>query len=127
MVVSHDLEQMGDRIAAADAAAHAAGVFQRDGRNGARLTASGRATRIAADCGATTLANKAAASSLPLTSREREIATLVSDGLSNKQIAEALIASPRTVEGHILRACRKLGINGRTELAEVIRQFSVGQ
>ena len=51
MAVSGDLEQMGDRIAAADAAAHAAGAFQRDGRNGARLTASGRATGLAAHCG----------------------------------------------------------------------------
>jgi hypothetical protein len=65
--VSHALEAMGDRIAAADAAAHASLAFQRHNRRGSALSASGRATRIITDCGATTPATRAAATSLPLT------------------------------------------------------------
>jgi len=121
--VSDDLEDMGDRIAAADAAAHSAITFGRFGRRGSRLTASGRATRIRTECGAITPATQAAATTLPLSSREREVAIMVSQSLANKQIADAMFMSVRTVENHIYRACGKLGVSNRAELATVIRQF----
>jgi DNA-binding CsgD family transcriptional regulator len=121
--VSRNLESMGDRIAAADAAAHAALAFGHHNLRGARLTASGRASQLVAACGATTPATREASAPLPLTTREREIAALVRDGLSNKEIAEELTTSVRTVEGHIYRACSKLGVANRSELAELIRQF----
>jgi len=38
---------------------------------------------------------------LPLTGREREIALLAAQGLSNRDIAEAMSLSVRTVEGHV--------------------------
>lgn len=120
MQVSHDLEQMGDRIAAADAAAHAALVFGGQNLRGGRLTASTRASQLAADCGASTPATGQVAEPLPLTTREREIAAMVGDGLSNRQIAEALTMSVRTVEGHIYRACAKLGLANRADLAAVV-------
>jgi DNA-binding NarL/FixJ family response regulator len=72
------------------------------------------------ECGAATPATRQSAAPLPLTSREREIAALVREGLSNKQIAETLTMSVRTVEGHIYRACAKLGIVNRAELATLI-------
>lgn len=122
--ISGDLEQMGDRIAAADAAAQAAVVFERQARRGARLTACGRATRLVADCAATTPATQAVAAPLPLSSREREIAVLVSEGMSNKRIAETLTMSVRTVEGHIYRACTKLGTANRAELGRLVAQFA---
>ena len=74
---------MGDRIASADAAAHASRVFHQQNRRGPALTASGRAERLITACGATTPATQAAAMPLPLTDREREIALLISQGLSN--------------------------------------------
>ena len=120
--VSGDLEAMGDRVAAADAAAHASLAFHRSSRRGPALTAGGRASRLISECGASTPATRAAAAPLPLTSREREIATLVAGGLSNKEIAESLMVSVRTVEGHIYRACSTLGIASRTELAGLISQ-----
>ena len=49
-----------------------------------------------------------AAHPLPLTVREREIANLVAAGLSNREIADRLTVSVRTVEGHLYRACIKL-------------------
>jgi len=123
LAVSHDLEAMGDRIAAADAAAHASLVFRRQNRRGPALTASGRADRLITDSGATTPATQAAAVPLPLTGREREIATLISQGLSNIEIAQALTLSVRTIEGHIYRACARVGAATRTELGQLITQF----
>lgn len=52
----------------------------------------------------------------PLTSREREIATLALQGLSNREIARSLTVSTRTVEGHLYRIYVKLGISRRDEL-----------
>ena len=124
LAVSHDLEAMGDRIAAADAAAHASRVFHQQNRRGAALTASGRAERLITACGATTPATQAAAMPLPLTDREREIALLISQGLSNAEIADALTLSVRTIEGHIYRACARVGTATRTELAQLVTQFA---
>ena len=53
----------------------------------------------------------------PLTAREREIAALVSQGLSNKAIAEQLVLSDRTVEMHVSNALGKLGFSSRAQLA----------
>lgn len=122
--VSAQLETMGDRIAAADAAAQAAGAFDRANRRGSKLTAAGRATRIISECGAGTPATRAVVAPLPLSSREREIATLVSEGLSNKKIADVLTMSVRTVEGHIYRACNKLGTANRAELGRLVSEFA---
>ncbi|MGA8327974.1 MAG: helix-turn-helix transcriptional regulator, partial [Mycobacterium sp.] len=124
LAVSYDLEAMGDRIGAADAAAHSSLVFRRKARVGPALTAGGRAERLIADCGAVTLATKAAAMPLPLSDREREIAVLIAQGLSNSEIAEALTLSVRTIEGHIYRSCSRVGMTTRTELAQLITDFS---
>jgi len=120
--VSEDFEEMGDLLTAADSAAQASVSYSRAHRRGAALTASGRARRIAESCGAVSPALLAAESPLSLTSREREIVNLVSQGLSNKAIAEALTTSVRTVEGHIYRVMSRLGVSNRTELSTLIRQ-----
>lgn len=48
-----------------------------------------------------------------LTTREREVLDLLSQGLSNKQIANRLVLSPRTVEHHIAGLYAKLGVHTR--------------
>ncbi len=52
-----------------------------------------------------------------LTDREYEVACLVADGYSNKQIARALDISERTVKAHLNAGYRKAGVSGRLPLA----------
>jgi DNA-binding NarL/FixJ family response regulator len=51
-----------------------------------------------------------------LSDREREVALLARAGLSNRQIADRLVLSVRTVENHMSRALRKLGCTTRADL-----------
>jgi DNA-binding NarL/FixJ family response regulator len=51
-----------------------------------------------------------------LTEREREIAGLVGEGLSNDEIAERLVVSPATARTHVSRAMVKLGARDRAQL-----------
>ncbi|HEY6496214.1 MAG TPA: LuxR C-terminal-related transcriptional regulator [Trebonia sp.] len=53
----------------------------------------------------------------PLTRREKEIAGLVADGLGNREIAERLYLSKRTVDSHLEHIFAKLGFSSRTQLA----------
>jgi DNA-binding NarL/FixJ family response regulator len=64
----------------------------------------------------------AATRPLPLTEREREIVTLAARGLSNRAIAEQLVVSVRTVEGHLYNASGKLGVANRSELGEIFSE-----
>ncbi len=54
-----------------------------------------------------------------LTSREREVAQLVAEGRSNKQVAAALFLSEGTVENTLTRVYAKLGVRSRTQLARL--------
>ncbi|GAA2149636.1 LuxR family transcriptional regulator [Nocardioides koreensis] len=54
---------------------------------------------------------------VPLTRRELEVAGLVGCGLSNREIAEQLKISQRTVESHVENTLRKLGFGSRTQVA----------
>jgi DNA-binding CsgD family transcriptional regulator len=55
-----------------------------------------------------------------LTRREREIAGLVARGMTNREIAEALVISVRTVDNHLSNAYAKLGVATRAELVETL-------
>jgi DNA-binding CsgD family transcriptional regulator len=118
---SADFEEAGLMLSAADAAAQAAVRHDHDGRRRDSSESAARALRLAAQCGgAVTPAIRSAAQPLPVTSREREIASLIAAGLSNREIAERLTVSIRTVEGHIYRACIKLDVTDRDELGKIV-------
>ena len=75
-------------------------------RAGTRVSASARRTA-------------AGAGRQALTDREREIADLVAQGRSNKEVARALFLSEKTVEHHLSRIYAKLAVRSRTELARL--------
>ncbi|WTX00784.1 LuxR C-terminal-related transcriptional regulator (plasmid) [Streptomycetaceae bacterium NBC_01309] len=56
----------------------------------------------------------------PLTPRERQIAALVAEGKTNREIAEQLVISPRTAETHVEHILTKLGFTSRTQVASWI-------
>ncbi|GIK37480.1 MAG: DNA-binding response regulator [Chloroflexota bacterium] len=62
-----------------------------------------------------------------LSEREREVLILLAQGLSNKEIAQRLYLSVRTVEGHLANIYGKLGVHSRTETAlYAVRQGWLG-
>lgn len=112
-------------LPAADAAAQAAAVFRSRGKAAQAAFAVARAGGLAERCeGARTPALLAGMAPLPISVREREVATLAATGLTNTQISQRLHVSVRTVEGHIYRACSRLGLTDRTALAAVITESS---
>ncbi len=59
----------------------------------------------------------AGASSAPLTRRELEIARLIAQGRTTRQIATTLFISDRTVQTHVTNMLNKLGLNSRIQLS----------
>jgi DNA-binding CsgD family transcriptional regulator/energy-coupling factor transporter ATP-binding protein EcfA2 len=119
-------EEMGALALAADAAAQAAREHARSGRHGKELESSARAHRLAERGAVGTPAVRAAARPLPITDREREIGMLVAAGLSNRQIAERLSVSVRTVDGHLYRIFAKLDIERRDQLVHLFSEAQSG-
>lgn len=120
--VSDDFENIGDFVAAIDAAGHAAVAYRRRDQRGSALACSKRAAELAERCGARTPALRLATEELPLTDREREIVMMLGNGLSSRAVADRLRLSVRTVEGHIYRAMSRTGTTSRDELAALLRR-----
>jgi DNA-binding CsgD family transcriptional regulator len=55
-----------------------------------------------------------------LTPREREVAVLISDGLTNTELARRLYISPKTAAVHVSNILRKLGVSSRTEVGDLV-------
>jgi DNA-binding CsgD family transcriptional regulator len=110
-------------------------ALRRDGKRSDARAPLTTGLRRAALCGATALAERArvelqATGARPrrlmltgrdaLTPSERRIAMLAADGRSNREIAQQLFVTSKTVETHLSRTYRKLDIAGRTELPEAL-------
>jgi DNA-binding CsgD family transcriptional regulator len=113
--------ELGCWAAGADAAAAAAAAHQRAGRRGSRLASLAVARDLLERCG---IAGVAAAPDdlglSTLTDREREVVDLAARGHTNRQIADALFLSVRTVNNHLNHAYAKLGLNDREQLAALL-------
>jgi ATP/maltotriose-dependent transcriptional regulator MalT len=121
--LAHALVQLGAATRRADQPAQARGILS-------------RGLDAAYQCGATPLADLArselhAAGARPrrtavsgpeaLTPSERRVADLAATGLSNRDIAQQLFVTVKTVEVHLASTYRKLDIAGRRQLAEVLQ------
>lgn len=60
---------------------------------------------------------RAASETIALTRQERQVAALVGQGATNREAAEQLFLSPRTIDFHLRNIYKKLGVRSRTELA----------
>jgi DNA-binding NarL/FixJ family response regulator len=61
-----------------------------------------------------------------LSKRELEIAGLVTDRLTNREIAAALFLSDKTIESHLRNIFHKLGVTSRVEVARAVERERVG-
>jgi DNA-binding NarL/FixJ family response regulator len=125
---------LGYRPDAARAVLQRGRALARDGRRGeaAEVLAEARA-RFAAMSAAAWEARAAAEleraspgrSAGVLTKAEESVAALVAEGLKNREIGQTLFMSVATVEAHLTRTYRKLGIRSRTELARLVAEGGV--
>lgn len=114
-------EELGADLLAAEAAADAAVAHRRGGDRRAAAAAARRASDLATRAEhPVTPALHAIETRAVLTPAERETAVLAASGRANKEIAEQLHLSPRTVENRLQRVYDKLGVSGRAELPEVL-------
>jgi DNA-binding CsgD family transcriptional regulator len=114
-------EDLGAGLLAAEAAADAAVAHQRAGDRRLAAAAARRASELAARAeDPVTPALQAVETRAVLTPAERETAVLAASGRANKEIAEQLHLSPRTVENRLQRVYDKLGVAGRGELADAL-------
>jgi DNA-binding CsgD family transcriptional regulator len=124
-----------ERLEHAKALVALGSALRRSGRRAEAREPLGRGFELANRCGAAPLAESAraelyAAGGRPrrealsgpesLTPSERRIADLAAEGHTNRDIAQALYVTPRTVEGHLTSIYRKLGISTRGALSDAL-------
>jgi DNA-binding NarL/FixJ family response regulator len=107
---------MGAGALAADAAAQAAEAHTAAGQQRRAAASAARASALAGAAGGLHSPALERVGVRPLTARERQVATLAAEGLSNLSIARQLHLSIRTVETHLAHAYTKLGISTRNAL-----------
>jgi len=115
-------EAIGALLLAAEAASEAADAAQRRGDGRAASAHRTRAHHLSRSCeGARTPGLATTDAVVPLSARERDIATYAARGESAKEIAARLFLSTRTVNNHLQNVYTKLGISGRRELAGALQ------
>jgi DNA-binding NarL/FixJ family response regulator len=114
------LRAKGDRNVAAQIAAEALAAARSLGAAplAADLEVLGRRGRLAAG---STLEKPPRR--LGLTEREAEVLDLLAEGRTNRQIGDVLFISEKTVSVHVTNLLRKLGVDSRTEAAEIRRRL----
>jgi DNA-binding CsgD family transcriptional regulator len=115
------LAALGVDLLAAEAAVDASAALRVDGLRRKAAEYAGLADRLMEACGnVRSVAMPVEVDLVALTEREREVATMAARGMSNREIADVLFLSSRTVENHLQRIYDKLGISGREHLGAVL-------
>ena len=124
------------RLEAAKTFAALGGALRRQRRPSDAREPLRRALELSVACGARALEDHArgelyAAGGRPraaaltgvasLTAQERRVAELAADGAANREIAQTLVVTPKTVEAHLSSTYRKLGVRSRHALAAALR------
>lgn len=126
-VAAEALAVCGASLLAAEAAESAAEAFRRHGDARRATSRFRRASELRAECeGASTPGLLRIDGPTPLTRRETEIALLAAKGLPSKDIAGRLFVSVRTVDNHLARIYDKLGVSGRSGVAEAMHATRTG-
>src|SRR5262249_3106252 len=94
-----------------------AGRFEVEFNSGQRLTRSAALALALGEPASAAVKPPHNLVSVPLARRELEVAQLVADGLTNRQIGARLFISERTVENHVRNILNKMGFDSRTQLA----------
>ncbi len=117
-------EEIGALLYAAEALGESAVHLRRDGSNREAAAMQQEAGRLLARCeGAVTPFVRAVGARAQLTPAELDTALQAATGSTDKQIAEVMHLSVRTVENRLHRAYQKLGLSHRRELAEALRDL----
>jgi DNA-binding CsgD family transcriptional regulator len=120
--VSRSFAALGAHLLAAEAAAEAAAAHRSQGLPARSSASTAAASGFLAACqGALSPVIAEHGASTGLTTREREVAKLAAEGLSNREIAQHLGTSVRTVESHLAHVYGKLGVNGREKLSGLLQ------
>jgi DNA-binding NarL/FixJ family response regulator len=115
------LADAGFNLCASACAADASRSYRRHGITGGATRCAALAHRLLEMCEGAQPAAISDLAAAELTTRERDVTLLAAQGMTNKEIADVTCTSLRTVEGHLLRAYRKLGVTSRAELASYLR------
>lgn len=114
-------DELGSPLLAAEAAAQASLAHREAAVPAAAKRTATLSRRLAGEVdGRPTPALAGAEEPTSLSRREREVAGLAADGLSNQAIAERLSLSVRTVESHLHQAFAKLGVDRRDQLGDLL-------
>jgi non-specific serine/threonine protein kinase len=111
------LVEHSDRYVAAATKALGVKTFGAEYRHGAELSISDSMALASGHAAAPADPVVESLDALSLTRRETEVAALVAEGLSNREIANRLVISQRTAEGHVERVLVKLGFKSRSQVA----------
>ena len=122
---SEAFASIGTDLYAAECATAAASIHRERGAARSAAASASRAAELLARCeGSSTPALRTVPVRNRLTRRETEVARLAASGLSNREIADELIVSVRTVENHLQRAYDKLGVGSRDDLGAALERSS---
>lgn len=121
LVAAADLRSHGLVLHATSAHARAVTLLSREGPGARAAEERARLREAVEQAGEElSLVVPSLAPALSLTGRELEVARLVAEGLSNREVADRLVVSERTVDNHVYRIFRKLGIRSRNEVAALL-------